>query len=77
MTYVMSDIHSEYTAYQELLGKIIFSDNDDLYVSDEISQGGNSGQVIMQNNHMAIDCGKVFGRKLAAVCPDTIRAFYA
>ncbi len=41
-----------------------------------ISQEGNSGQVIMKKNHIAIDCGKVFGGHLAAVCLNTMEMFY-
>ena len=41
-----------------------------------IAHENNSGQVIMKNNHIAIDCGKVFGGKLAAVCLDTNEVFY-
>ena len=36
----------------------------------------NDGRVIMQNNHIALDCGKVFGGRLAAVCLDTLDVFY-
>ena len=41
-----------------------------------ISQRDNNGQVIMKNNHIAIDCGKMFGGKLAAVCLNTNEVFY-
>lgn len=41
-----------------------------------ISIEGNDGEVIIKNNHIAIDCGKVFGGKLAAVCLDTMDMFY-
>lgn len=41
-----------------------------------LSNGGNNGSVIIKNNHIAIDCGKVFGGKLAAVCLDTLETFY-
>lgn len=37
---------------------------------------GNTGQVVFMNNHIAIDCGKVFGGHLAAVCLNTLETFY-
>lgn len=41
-----------------------------------MSHDGNTGQVVMKNNHIAIDCGKVFGGNLAAICLDTMEIFY-
>ena len=69
------------------LHELIFNapDYDRVYFKDKylvtghmpaISQENNSGQVIIKNNHISIDCGKVFGGKLAAFCLDTHEAFY-
>ena len=69
------------------LHELIFnvSDYDKVYFKDKylvtghlptIYQENNSGQVIIKNNHIAIDCGKVFGGKLAAFCLDTHEVFY-
>ncbi len=41
-----------------------------------INQEGNNGVVIRKNNHIAIDCGCVFGYNLAALCLDTGEEFY-
>ncbi len=41
-----------------------------------ISHEGNKGEVIMKNNHIAIDCGKVFGGRLACVRLDDLEVFY-
>ena len=40
MTYVMSDIHGEYSLFLELLSKINFSDNDILYICGDIIEKG-------------------------------------
>ncbi len=37
---------------------------------------GNKGSVIRKNNHIAIDCGCVFGGNLAAFCLETQEEFY-
>lgn len=42
-----------------------------------ISTIGNVGSVIMKNNHIAIDCGKVFGGRLAMVCLNTFDIYYS
>lgn len=41
-----------------------------------LSFDGNTGQVVMMNNHIAIDCGCVFGGHLAVLCLDTMDVFY-
>ena len=33
-------------------------------------------EVYMKNNHIAIDCGCVYGGKLAAICLETLEVFY-
>ena len=34
------------------------------------------GKIWMQNNHIAIDCGAVFGNPLGCLCLDTMQEFY-
>lgn len=41
-----------------------------------LSEPGNRGSIIRRNNHIAIDCGCVFGGNLAAFCLDTGEEFY-
>lgn len=41
-----------------------------------ILQQGNSGKIIVKNRHIAIDCGKVFGGRLACICLDTKKVYY-
>ncbi len=35
-----------------------------------------SGKIYKNNNHIAIDCGAVFGKALGAICLDTLEEFY-
>ena len=69
-TYVMSDIHGNYGAYNEMLQKIRFSDDDILYIlGDILDRGSNPIQIILDvmkrpnvevlaGNHcvMALEC---------------------
>ncbi len=41
-----------------------------------ILQQGNTGKIVVKNRHIAIDCGKVFGGKLACICLDTKKVYY-
>ncbi len=41
-----------------------------------ILQQGNPGKIIVKNRHIGIDCGKVFGGKLACICLDTKKVYY-
>lgn len=41
-----------------------------------VLQPGNTGKIIVKNRHIAIDCGKVFGGKLACICLDTKKVYY-
>lgn len=41
-----------------------------------VIQKKNQGTVIRKNNHLAIDCGCVYGYRLAAVCLETGREYY-
>ena len=34
------------------------------------------GRVYRKNNHIAIDCGAVFGNPLGCICLDTLEEFY-
>lgn len=38
--------------------------------------GNGKDEIYEKNNHIAIDCGCVFGGKLAAICLDTLEKFY-
>lgn len=69
------------------VAQLLFSkaDYDRMYFSDRftvtghtptISQPGNKGTVIKRNNHIAIDCGCVFGYNLAVYCMDTDHEIY-
>ena len=35
-----------------------------------------TGRIYMKNNHIAVDCGAVFGLPLGCLCLDTLEAFY-
>lgn len=41
-----------------------------------LAEKGNEGTVMIRNNNISIDCGKVFGGRLAAVCLDDLKEFY-
>lgn len=34
------------------------------------------GKILIENNHIAIDCGAVFGEKLGCICLDNLKTFY-
>lgn len=34
------------------------------------------GRIYKNNNHIAIDCGAVFGGRLGCLCLDTMKEFY-
>ena len=36
-----------------------------------------AGRIYRKNNHIAIDCGAVFGNPLGCICLDTGEEFYA
>ena len=36
----------------------------------------NTGQIWKGNNHIAIDCGAVFGNPLGCICLDTMEEIY-
>lgn len=41
-----------------------------------LAEKGNEGTVMIRNNNISIDCGKVFGGRIAAVCLDDLKEFY-
>lgn len=41
-----------------------------------IDESCKDGLIYIKNNHIAIDCGSVFGGRLGAVCLDTLETFY-
>ena len=61
-------------------------DYDKIYFNDKIIISGHTpthhidkdmrGKIIKKNNHIAIDCGCVFGNKLGCLCLDTMEEFY-
>lgn len=64
------------------LHELIFNspDYDNVYFEDKYLVTGHrpteNREVLMKNNHIAIDCGKVWGGKLAAVRLDDMKVFY-
>lgn len=44
--------------------------------TQKIPENLNPGKIYRANNHIAIDCGAVFGGSLAAICLDTGEEFY-
>ena len=36
-----------------------------------------AGKIIRKNNHIAIDCGAVFGGALGCICLETLEEFYS
>lgn len=54
---------------------------DDIYfitghTPTELIDSAYSGRIYQKNNHIAIDCGAVFGNPLGCVCLDTLEEFY-
>lgn len=39
-------------------------------------EGGREGRIYRRNNHIALDCGAVFGMGLGCICLDTLAEFY-
>lgn len=39
-------------------------------------EGGTAGRIYRKNNHIALDCGAVFGLGLGCICLDTLTEFY-
>lgn len=70
------------------LGELVWAetDYDKVYYEDKILVTGHSptvyidknyaGRIIKKNNHIAIDCGCVFGGRLGCVCLENGREFY-
>lgn len=52
--------------------KIIVSGHTPTYFIDKSKKG----KIVMKNNHIAIDCGCVFGHGLGCLCLDTMEEFY-
>ena len=42
-----------------------------------IIKGNNRDKIYRKNNHIAVDCGAVYGKCLACLCLDTMEEFYA
>lgn len=64
------------------LHELIFSrtDYEKVYFENKYLVTGHTptsdDKVLMKNNHIAIDCGRVFGGRLAVVCLNTLEVFY-
>lgn len=41
-----------------------------------IDENCKDGSIYFKNNHIAIDCGSVFGGRLGVICLDTFETFY-
>lgn len=72
----------EYTVNQLLWSRIDYNQKyfDDCFTvtghTPTIREKGNNGSIIKRNNHIAIDCGCVYGYSLAVFCLDTEEEFY-
>ncbi len=61
-------------------------DYDEIYFPDKYIVTGHTptgliipdskGKIFEDNNHIAIDCGAVFGNPLGCICLDTMEEFY-
>lgn len=80
------DINKE--LYEYSLNELINSrlDYDKIYYDNKIIISGHTptkfidknyeGKIIIKNNHIAIDCGCVFGYGLGCICLDTMKEYY-
>lgn len=74
---------SEYGIYDMVWGRC---DYEKQYYSDKFLITGHTptfyidekyrGRIYRKNNHIAIDCGVVYGEKLGCICLDTLEEFY-
>ncbi|MBQ7915851.1 MAG: serine/threonine protein phosphatase, partial [Firmicutes bacterium] len=68
--------YSEYELHEMLFRS---PDYNKVYFSDKILVTGHTptgGTILRQNNHIAMDCGCVFGGKLGVLCLDTGQEYY-
>ena len=61
MIYVMSDIHGQYEAYMQMLEKINFSDEDELYVLGDVVDRGTTPIKILQDMSMRANVFPIMG----------------
>ena len=61
MTYVMADIHGQYEAYMEMLEKISFSDEDELYVLGDVVDRGTTPIKILKDMSMRANVFPIMG----------------
>ena len=73
----------EYDMYDFISGRMDYSKVyfDDFYLISGHTPTGlidntYDGKIYRKNNHIAIDCGAVFGRPLGCICLDTLEEFY-
>jgi len=60
-TYVMSDIHGAYSAYQKMLKKIKFSDDDTLYILGDVIDRGKDGLKILNDMMFRVNVFPILG----------------
>ena len=61
MTYVMSDIHGQYAKYLEMLEKINFSDDDELYILGDVVDRGKDSARLLSDMSMRSNVFPIFG----------------
>lgn len=61
MTYVMSDIHGQYVKYLEILKKINFSDNDELYILGDVVDRGEDSAKLLSDMSMRSNVFPILG----------------
>ena len=72
-SYLIKRLSLTLDAYQKFHpNKIIVSGHTPTALIDEAY----TGKIIIKNNHIAIDCGIVFGYRLGLICLDTLEEFY-
>ena len=73
----------EYELYDFITGRMDYNKiySDDFYIVSghtptELIDENYSGRIYQKNNHIAIDCGVVFGYPLGCICLDNMQEFY-
>lgn len=61
MTYVMSDLHSQYEKYLQMLEMIHFSDDDDLYILGDVVDRGPQSVELLQDMSMRMNVFPILG----------------
>ena len=61
MTYVMSDLHGQYEKYRQMLQKIGFSDEDELYVLGDVIDRGPQSVALLQDMSLRANVYPILG----------------